>query len=207
MILLRNISPLGDVWLPLTGQHIGRDEVFEVTEDEASFLTPQTTNYEVVETAAAWTARPAPCPGSWPTPAWWSATPDGWVLLVLRCGDCGKVAGRFIVPVSRDQRSLPVWSPGEAIARGSWVSVHRPPNRPSSRRHRTQRNTVPNPCLHTWNSYPDPASDPALRRALFSALRSSTTPPAARTWLDRPEAWQPWARGDGATRLIVRPSV
>lgn len=204
MPLLRNTTPMGDVYLPLLGQYLGRGEVFEVTDEEASLLLPQTANYEQVDNAASWTPRPAPCRGEWPAPAWWTNT-DGWTLLVLRCDACHKVAGRFIVPVSR----FPIapFTPAEAIARGSWVAVVPPgevlasPNRIK----RTSRNRVPDPCLHTWGDFPSPDTDEPMRAALRRALSRDTPPPRALVFNATPHMWHPWGRGDGATRLAARP--
>ncbi len=52
-MLLRNINPLGDVYLPLAGRVIAAGEEFEVPDDVAARLLEQVGNYETTSKKAA----------------------------------------------------------------------------------------------------------------------------------------------------------
>ncbi len=45
---IRNISPLGDLDIPLLGRVVAAGEVVEVTEEQAAVLLDQAVNYEPV---------------------------------------------------------------------------------------------------------------------------------------------------------------
>lgn len=49
---LRNISPLGDIDLPLIGRTLIAGEEFEVTDEQGAAMLEQTGNYEAVTVAA-----------------------------------------------------------------------------------------------------------------------------------------------------------
>lgn len=48
-MLLKNVSPLGALWVPDLGREIDGGEVFEVADDLGAGLLEQPANYEPVE--------------------------------------------------------------------------------------------------------------------------------------------------------------
>lgn len=46
---LKNVSPLGDIWLPLVGAEIPAGGVFEVTDEQGAALLDQVGNFAAVK--------------------------------------------------------------------------------------------------------------------------------------------------------------
>ena len=51
-MIIKNVSPLGELDVPLLGRFIEHGEEFEVSEDQAERLLPQAENYEPVDDEA-----------------------------------------------------------------------------------------------------------------------------------------------------------
>lgn len=206
MTRLRNINPLGEVYVPILGRALTAGEVFEVTPEEAELLLLQASNWEVAEGATLTSPHPRGVPGYWPTPAWWGGRQGsrGWCLLRLRCLDCGKLAARFLVPESR--QGLSAFPVPVAIQLGEWISTKPDGDlRLPTLRKRRQQNLVADPCSCDWSSgWPD-VSDPGMREALRKALSSVKPPPAVvGTSTSFPARWLRLGRDQG-TVLAARP--
>jgi len=50
---IRNVSPLGDLYLPAIGREVAADEVFEVTNELGASLLEQPTNWAPVKETKA----------------------------------------------------------------------------------------------------------------------------------------------------------